>query len=34
MFDEQPLGRPRTILGERVEISKDREVTQMEDKCI
>jgi len=25
---------PRIIFGERMEISKDKEVTQMEDKCI
>jgi hypothetical protein len=34
MLNKQPLGRPRIILGERMEISKDKEVTQMEDKCI
>jgi hypothetical protein len=34
MFNKQPLGRPKSILGGSVETSKDKEVTQMEDKCI
>jgi hypothetical protein len=34
MFNKQPLGKPNTIVGEKVEISKDKEVTQMEDKCL